>query len=129
MDKAAPSCTQHFRTIELETWNTWALMPFVAETGILAPHSQSTLLIRTVNCVGTKIMATLGPSVHDVDTLSQMLEAGMVAGRVDLTWGPIEFHKNSLRYLEVGADAVGDWGMNGRNERCRALGKCSGLSD
>ena len=31
---------------------------------------------------GTKIMATIGPSIHDVDTLCEMLEAGMVAARV-----------------------------------------------
>lgn len=82
----------------------------VAFPGILTAHN---LPIHTFYFVGTKIMATLGPSVHDVDTLSQMLEAGMVAGRVDLTWGPIEFHKNSLRYLEVGAGAVVGWGMSG----------------
>lgn len=51
---------------------------------------------------GTKIMATMGPSCHDVDTLAQMLDAGMVAARVDLTWGPLEFHRNSLKKLEVG---------------------------
>lgn len=50
---------------------------------------------------GTKIMATIGPSIHDVDIMSQLLEAGLVAGRVDLTWGPLEFHRNSLRLLEV----------------------------
>jgi hypothetical protein len=32
-------------------------------------------------------MATIGPSIHDVDILVPLLEAGMVAGRVDLTWG------------------------------------------
>jgi hypothetical protein len=46
-------------------------------------------------------MATIGPSIHDVDMLSQLLEAGMVAARVDLTWGPLEFHRNSLKFLEV----------------------------
>ena len=46
-------------------------------------------------------MATMGPSIHDVDILSQMLEAGMVSGRVDLTWGPLEFHRNSLSLLQV----------------------------
>lgn len=32
-------------------------------------------------------MATIGPSIHDTDILSKLLEAGMAAGRVDLTWG------------------------------------------
>ena len=50
---------------------------------------------------GTKIMATMGPSIHDVDILCQMLEAGMVSGRVDLTWGPLEFHRNSLGLLQA----------------------------
>lgn len=45
-------------------------------------------------------MATIGPSIHNVDTLTQLLEAGMVAGRVDLTWGPLEFHRNSLAFLQ-----------------------------
>jgi len=36
---------------------------------------------------GTKIMATIGPSIHDTDILAKLLEAGMAAGRVDLTWG------------------------------------------
>ncbi|GFH28298.1 pyruvate kinase, partial [Haematococcus lacustris] len=31
---------------------------------------------------GTKIMATMGPSIHDVDILAEVLEAGMTAGRV-----------------------------------------------
>ena len=46
-------------------------------------------------------MTTMGPSIHDVDILSQMLEAGMVSGRVDLTWGPLEFHRNSLSLLQA----------------------------
>jgi hypothetical protein len=32
-------------------------------------------------------MATIGPSIHDADMLTSMLEAGMSGGRVDLTWG------------------------------------------
>eukprot|EP00798_Chlamydomonas_sp_ICE-L_P008473 gene8473-4834_t len=49
---------------------------------------------------GTKIMATMGPSIHDTDVIGQLLEDGMVAGRVDLTWGPLEFHRNSLAHLK-----------------------------
>jgi pyruvate kinase len=45
-------------------------------------HSAAYVLV-----AGTKIMATIGPSIHDADTLTSMLEAGMAAGRVDLTWG------------------------------------------
>ena len=32
-------------------------------------------------------MATIGPSIHDTDELAMLMEAGMAAGRVDLTWG------------------------------------------
>lgn len=32
-------------------------------------------------------MATIGPSIHDVEMLESLLSAGMCAGRVDLTWG------------------------------------------
>ncbi len=42
----------------------------------------------------------MGPSIHDSKNLAEMLEAGMVSARVDLTWGPLDFHRNSLRHLE-----------------------------
>ncbi|KIY94684.1 hypothetical protein MNEG_13279 [Monoraphidium neglectum] len=48
----------------------------------------------------TKIIATIGPSCQSVDTLVKMLEAGMSAARVDLTWGPIEYHRKSLDNLQ-----------------------------
>jgi hypothetical protein len=48
-------------------------------------------------------MCTIGPSIHDVDIMSELLEHGMVSGRVDLTWGPLEFHRNSLKFLQVHA--------------------------
>ncbi|KAF5827684.1 cytosolic pyruvate kinase [Dunaliella salina] len=53
----------------------------------------------TTSWTGSKIMATIGPSIHDTDILAKLLEAGMAAGRVDLTWGPLEFHRNSLQHL------------------------------
>uniref|UniRef100_A0A7S0RHC8 Pyruvate kinase n=1 Tax=Chlamydomonas leiostraca TaxID=1034604 RepID=A0A7S0RHC8_9CHLO len=53
----------------------------------------------TASWTGSKIMATIGPSIHDTDVLASLLEAGMVAGRVDLTWGPLDFHRNSLHNL------------------------------
>ena len=46
-------------------------------------------------------MATMGPSIHDVDILGQLLEAGLVAVRVDLTWGPLEFHRKSVSFLQA----------------------------
>lgn len=34
---------------------------------------------------GSKVVGTLGPACRDVDTLVQLLEAGMTGARVDLT--------------------------------------------
>ncbi|KAK9908291.1 hypothetical protein WJX75_005628 [Coccomyxa subellipsoidea] len=50
---------------------------------------------------GTKVIATLGPSCRDVDTLVSLLESGLAAARVDLTWGSLEYHKQSLRNLQA----------------------------
>lgn len=49
---------------------------------------------------------TLGPSCHDEDTLAALLEAGMTAARVDLTWGPLAYHKASLRALRAAQQRV-----------------------
>jgi pyruvate kinase len=46
-----------------------------------------------------QVVATLGPACHDVDTLVQLLEAGMTVARVDLTWGHLDFHMHSLANL------------------------------
>ena len=37
--------------------------------------------------------------IRSVDTLVEMLEKGMTAARVDLTWGPEEYHVQSLQNL------------------------------
>lgn len=73
-----------------------------AKTHFFKNLSLSTVLDgagETDTWTGTKIMATIGPSIHDAETLASMLEGGMVAGRVDLTWGPLDFHRNSLLNL------------------------------
>lgn len=46
-----------------------------------------------------QVLSTIGPSCHDVDTLNELLHAGMAAARIDLTWGPLEFHRKSLNNL------------------------------
>lgn len=51
---------------------------------------------------GTKLVCALGPSSHSVDVLEAMLNAGMVGARIDLTWGGLDFHRESLRALNVG---------------------------
>lgn len=55
---------------------------------------------RKARKVSTKIVATIGPACQDVDTLHNMLLAGMSVARVDLTWGPLEYHQTSLRNLQ-----------------------------
>lgn len=48
---------------------------------------------------GTKVIATIGPADFEVDVLSEMLDAGMVGARLDLTWGSLDFHKTAMRNL------------------------------
>ncbi|KAK9866972.1 hypothetical protein WJX84_008720 [Apatococcus fuscideae] len=55
---------------------------------------------RTTNLAGTKVIATLGPSCREFDVLVEMLQAGMSCARIDLTWGPLDYHMQSLRNLQ-----------------------------
>lgn len=50
---------------------------------------------------GTKIIGTIGPSSRSVECLVEMLKEGMTAARIDLTWGPLEFHKKTLENLSI----------------------------
>mmetsp|Transcript_18553 Transcript_18553/g.48364 ORF Transcript_18553/g.48364 Transcript_18553/m.48364 type:complete len:728 (+) Transcript_18553:1051-3234(+) len=49
----------------------------------------------------SKVIATIGPSCQGVDELYKMLLAGAGGFRVDLTWGPWDYHKRSLKNLEA----------------------------
>eukprot|EP00775_Hariotina_reticulata_P009310 gene9310-9475_t len=49
----------------------------------------------------TKLVASLGPSSHTVPVLEQMLTGGMAAARLDLTWGPLDFHRTTLQSLNT----------------------------
>ncbi|GMH36554.1 hypothetical protein BSKO_04422 [Bryopsis sp. KO-2023] len=49
----------------------------------------------------TKVVFTIGPQCQDVETLTKILEAGATAARIDLTWGPMEFHERSLQNLQI----------------------------
>lgn len=49
----------------------------------------------------TKVVCTLGPSSRSVEALVELLEAGMTLARVDLTWGSVDYHKQTLRNLSV----------------------------
>ena len=50
---------------------------------------------------------TLGPPCRDVATLVELLKAGCTAVRVDLTWGPVAYHKQSLRNVAEACKATG----------------------
>lgn len=50
---------------------------------------------------GTKIIGTIGPGCRDTAVLADMLKAGMVGARVDLTAGNLPFHRASLENLQV----------------------------
>ncbi|WIA20807.1 hypothetical protein OEZ85_005164 [Tetradesmus obliquus] len=49
----------------------------------------------------TKLVCSLGPSSHNVEVLEEMLRAGMVAARIDLTWGGLDFHRATLAALNA----------------------------
>ncbi|KAL6752894.1 hypothetical protein V8C86DRAFT_3172018 [Haematococcus lacustris] len=49
--------------------------------------------------VGSKVVATLGPSSHTVPQLVGLLRAGMNVARIDLTWGTLRFHEATLANL------------------------------
>ncbi|GIL75743.1 hypothetical protein Vretimale_15284 [Volvox reticuliferus] len=63
-------------------------------TSILVPEDGATF-------TGTKVVCTVGPSCQDVETMCEMLNAGVVGCRVDLTWGPLDFHRKSLHNLQL----------------------------
>lgn len=79
-----------------------------AKTQTLASCDMNSLLEAEDTSKGSlwtasKVIATIGPSCHDVNTLCAMLEAGMTCVRIDLTWGPINYHKATLRNVAEAA--------------------------
>jgi pyruvate kinase len=48
---------------------------------------------------GCKVVVTIGPASHSVETLVQLLAHGMSCARLDLTWGTMQFHSDTLRNL------------------------------
>lgn len=53
-------------------------------------------------CTATKVVATIGPSCHSKDgsVFKDMLKEGLVGAVIDLTWGSLDFHKQSLQALQ-----------------------------
>ncbi len=56
-------------------------------------HDRSTL------GAGTKVVVTMGPASHSVEMMTSLLEHGMSCARLDLTWGSMQFHKDTLKNL------------------------------
>ncbi|KAK9828408.1 hypothetical protein WJX81_005360 [Elliptochloris bilobata] len=74
--------------------------PNKVKTHVLKDCSLPSLLVpidpNESDFTATKVIVTIGPACQDVDTLCKLLDAGATCARVDLTWGPLEFHKRSL---------------------------------
>ena len=52
------------------------------------------------------MVVTVGPACQSVEVLTKLLQTGMACARIDLTWGGIEFHRNSLRNLAAAMKAT-----------------------
>ncbi len=77
---------------------------------ITSPATQLTCVSLHAACDGravvppraaTKVVATVGPAIQEVDTLCELLNAGMIGVRVDLTWGPLDYHRKSLANVQL----------------------------
>ncbi len=55
----------------------------------------------------TKIVATIGPACDSLDTLKQMMLAGMNVARLNLSFGTLEEHKKRLELIRTAADQLG----------------------
>ncbi|GBG64977.1 hypothetical protein CBR_g48726 [Chara braunii] len=71
------------------------------------PVRLSTILTKTVEDPATahvqaltKIIGTLGPESRDVETIENLLRAGMTVARFDFSWGTEEYHQETLENLK-----------------------------
>ena len=55
----------------------------------------------------TKIVATIGPSSRDPDTLLQMINAGMDVARLNYSHGTVEEHAETIRLVRDAAGRAG----------------------
>ena len=69
------------------------------ESHLNAPLSQILVKDDEKALTMTKVIATLGPASRSVDTLKQMLLAGMRAARFDFSYGDKKYHQETLNNL------------------------------
>ena len=69
------------------------------ETHLNAPLSQILVKDESSSVTMTKCIATLGPASRSVETLEQMLLAGMRAARFDFSYGNKQYHQETLNNL------------------------------
>ena len=74
-------------------------------------------------CTGTKVVMSVGPASHAVDVMVDLMQSGAVGARVDLTWGSLDFHKQSLRNLQVCFDCCRVLHVVGSNFRMTGRAK------
>ncbi|MCI3920388.1 pyruvate kinase [Paenibacillus sp. TRM 82003] len=55
----------------------------------------------------TKILCTLGPACDSVETLREMMRAGMTAARLNMAHGELEEHADRIRRVREAADGLG----------------------
>jgi pyruvate kinase len=55
----------------------------------------------------TKIVATIGPASRDVETLTQMVEAGMDVARLNFSHGTRELHAESAQRIRTASERAG----------------------
>lgn len=54
----------------------------------------------------TKIVATIGPTSANVDTLKDMIEAGLTVARINMSHGDHDTHALSIKYVRAAAKAT-----------------------
>jgi len=69
------------------------------ESHLNAPLSQILVKDEENAVTMTKVIATLGPASRSVETLEEMLQAGMRAARFDFSYGDKQYHQETLNNL------------------------------
>lgn len=78
-------------------------MSYVQESFLLKSHS---ILRKTKNRKRTKIIATIGPSSSDADTLEKMVKAGLNVCRLNFSHGNHASHAKAIRMIRKVAEKL-----------------------